>query len=52
MPRIAVLLLAPAVLLVAAGAGITLPADRDVPVPQHVVADGFGWNAPADGSPA
>lgn len=53
MFRIAVLLLAPAALLVAAGAGVTLPADPVTPVTQHAVADdGFGWISPADGTPA
>ncbi|MEU0146253.1 hypothetical protein ABZ119_09870 [Streptomyces sp. NPDC006288] len=51
MPRIAVLLLAPAALLAAVAAGITLPADQDAPVTQHTVADdGFGWSLPVDGS--
>ncbi|WP_406498914.1 hypothetical protein OG936_29930 [Streptomyces sp. NBC_00846] len=51
MSRIAVLLLVPAALLAAVGAGITPTAEK--PVTQHIVAgDGFGWGTPADGSPA
>ncbi|MFH8609687.1 hypothetical protein ACH4D5_19630 [Streptomyces sp. NPDC018029] len=53
MPRIAALLLAPAVLLVAVAAGTSVVTVEDTPVTQHTVADdGFGWSSPADGDPA
>ncbi|MFD6433350.1 hypothetical protein [Streptomyces venezuelae] len=53
MPRIAALLLAPALLLVAVGAGVTIATVEDGPTTQHTVADdGFGWSSPVDSIPA
>ncbi|RZU36642.1 hypothetical protein EV284_4137 [Streptomyces sp. BK022] len=53
MPRIVVLLLAPAALLVAIGAGVSPETVQDAPVTRHAVAgDGFGWGTPTGGDPA
>ncbi|MFD4543537.1 hypothetical protein [Streptomyces bauhiniae] len=50
MPRIVVLLLAPAALLVAVSAGVTPETGQDALVTRHAVAgDGFGWGTPAGG---